>query len=153
MPRSPLARALRLDTLSRGAPDWPPTACLDGRADRARPARRPPLPEPAALAARAGQLAARLARAAGDAVRVEVVPLRSPVGGGSLPGFELEGSVVLLAVPGPAQGFAARMREAPAPVLARVRDDRVVVDVRTLLEGDEAAVEAAVRFAAAGGSR
>jgi L-seryl-tRNA(Ser) seleniumtransferase len=153
MQRSPLARALRLDKLSLAALDWTLTACLDGRAERELPALRQLLAEPEALAARARQLAARLARAAGDAVRVEVVPLRSPVGGGSLPGFELEGSVVLLAVPGPAQGFAARMREAPAPVLARVRDDRVVVDVRTLLEGDEAAVEAAVRFAAAGGSR
>jgi L-seryl-tRNA(Ser) seleniumtransferase len=153
MQRSPLARALRLDKLSLAALDWTLTACLDGRAERELPALRQLLVAPEELAARAERLAARLVRAAGDAVRAEVVPLRSPVGGGSLPGFELDGSVVLLAVSDGAQGFAARMREAPAPVLARVRDDRVVIDVRTLLEGDDAVVEAAVRFAAEGGSR
>jgi L-seryl-tRNA(Ser) seleniumtransferase len=73
-----------------------------------------------------------------------VVSERGPVGGGSLPGFELDGSAVVLSVAGGAVGFAARLREAPVPVLARVRDERVVIDVRTLLDGEEALVEAAV---------
>jgi len=153
MRRSPLARALRLDKLSLAALDWTLTACLEGRAEREVPVLRQLLAAPEELAERARRLAACVARAAGEAARVEVVPERSPVGGGSLPGFELDGSVVLLAVDGGAQGFAARMREAPVPVIARVRDDRVVIDVRTLLEGEDAAVEAAVRFAREGGSR
>jgi L-seryl-tRNA(Ser) seleniumtransferase len=153
MRRSPLARALRLDKLSLAALDWTLTACLEGRAAQEVPALRQLLAAPEALAERARTLAACLRRVAGEGARVEVVPERSPVGGGSLPGFELDGSVVLLAAPGGAQGFAARMREAPVPVLARVRDDQVLIDVRTLLEGDDAAVEAAVRFAREGGAR
>ncbi len=153
MRRSPLARALRLDKLSLAALDWTLTACLEGRAEREVPALRQLLVAPAALAERARLLAEALARAAGAALRVEAVPERSPVGGGSLPGFELDGSVVTLAVGSGASAFAARMREAPVPVLARVREDRVVIDVRTLLEGDEAAVEAAVRFACGGAAR
>ena len=153
MRRSPLARALRLDKLSLAALDWTLGACLDGSARRELPALRQLLAAPGELADQARRLAAQLAQAAGGSARVEVVPERSPVGGGSLPGFALEGSVVLLAVEGGAQGFAARMRQAPLPVLARVRDDRVVIDVRTLLDGDDAAVLAAVRFASEGGSR
>ncbi len=153
MRRSPLARALRLDKLSLAALDWTLGACLDGSAPRELPVLRQLLAAPEELADRARRLAAGLSQALGDPSRVEVAAERSPVGGGSLPGFELDGSVVLLTVPGGPQGFAARMRRAPLPVLARVRDDRVVIDVRTLLEGDDAAVLAAVRSARAEGSR
>jgi L-seryl-tRNA(Ser) seleniumtransferase len=153
MRRSPLARALRLDKLSLAALDWTLSACLEGRAARELPVLRQLLAAPEELAERARSLAARVARAMGEPARVEVVPLRSPVGGGSLPGFELDGSVVLLAVEGTAQAFAQCLREAPVPVLARVRDDRVLIDVRTLLEGDDAAVEEAVRLACQQGTR
>jgi L-seryl-tRNA(Ser) seleniumtransferase len=147
MRRSPLARALRLDKTSLAALDWTLRACLEGRAEREVPALRQLLAPPEELAERARSLAGRLARLAGDAARVEVEAERSPVGGGSLPGFELEGHVVALRAAGGAEGFAARLREAPVPVLARVRDERVVIDVRTLLDGEEALVEAAVRHA------
>jgi L-seryl-tRNA(Ser) seleniumtransferase len=150
---SPLARALRLDKLSLAALDWTLSACLEGRAEAELPALRQLLARPEELAERGRRLADRLARAVGDAGVVEVAAERSPVGGGSLPGFELEGSVVTLAVASGAEGFAARMRGARVPVLARVRDERVVIDVRTLLEDDDAAVEAAVRHALAGASR
>ena len=36
------------------------------------------------------------------------------------------------------------LRAAPVPVLARVREDRVLVDVRTLLPGDDEWVEQAL---------
>jgi L-seryl-tRNA(Ser) seleniumtransferase len=147
MRRSPLARALRLDKLSLAALDWTLGACLEGRAGREIPALRQLLATPGELEERARHLAARLARAAGDGAAVSVAAERSPVGGGSLPGFELEGHVVVLAVAGGAEGFAASLRGAPVPVLARVRDDRVLIDVRTLLDGEEALVEAALRHA------
>ena len=46
-----------------------------------------------------------------------------------------------------ADELAHALRSAEVPVLARVRDDAVLLDVRTLLPGDVEAVEAAVRFA------
>jgi L-seryl-tRNA(Ser) seleniumtransferase len=147
MRQSPLARALRLDKLSLAALDWTLGACLQGRAEREIPALRQLLASPGELAERARSLAGRLARVAGGAAAVAVAAERSPVGGGSLPGFELDGHVVTLSAPGGAEGLAARLRGAPVPVLARVRDDRVVIDVRTLLDGEEALVEAAVRHA------
>jgi len=148
--QSPLARALRLDKLSLAALDWTLTACLDGRAEREIPALRQLCAPQERLAERARRLAGRLAAALGPAAAVAVEELPSPVGGGSLPGFELPGSVVAIACPGGANAFAARLREAPVPVLARVKDGRVILDVRTLFEDDDDAVEAAVRHAGAG---
>ena len=69
---------------------------------------------------------------------------RAFVGGGSLPGFELDTWVVALRLPMGAERFAERLRRAPVPVLASVREDLVLFDVRTLLEGDETALEQVV---------
>jgi L-seryl-tRNA(Ser) seleniumtransferase len=151
MRRSPLARALRLDKLSLAALDWTLTACLEGRAQRELPVLRQLLAAPEELAERARSLAARVARAAGEAARVEVVPLRSPVGGGSLPGFELDSfAVELRLVTGAvrraagAERLAAARRAAPVPVVARVRGDAVLLDARTLLPGDAEDCEASL---------
>jgi len=47
------------------------------------------------------------------------------------------------ATPG-AEELAKRLRRASIPVLARVRDGAVLLDVRTLLADDEARIEAAL---------
>jgi L-seryl-tRNA(Ser) seleniumtransferase len=62
----------------------------------------------------------------------ELVPGESTVGGGSLPGQVLP--TVLLALPGsrPTRTLA-QLREGANPVIARIQDDRVVLDPRTVL--------------------
>jgi L-seryl-tRNA(Ser) seleniumtransferase len=140
--RDPVARALRLDKLSLAALDWTLECLLAGRLEEI-PVLRQLLAPPARLELRAQALAERLAKAAGAAATVSVLPERSPVGGGSLPGFELESRVIALRTPIPVEEFAARLRMPPLPVIARVRDDLVLIDVRTLLEDDDAAIEAA----------
>jgi len=60
---------------------------------------------------------------------------------------------VVLRSPLSARKTADLLRGAAVPVLARVRDDVVSIDVRTLLEDDEAAVEAAVAGALGAGVR
>jgi seryl-tRNA(Sec) selenium transferase len=42
-----------------------------------------------------------------------------------------------------------RLRASPIPVIARVRSDALVFDVRTLLDGDEDAIERSVGLALA----
>jgi L-seryl-tRNA(Ser) seleniumtransferase len=145
---NPLARALRLDKLSLAALDWTLGAYLEGRAREEIPVLRQ-LCEPAeALEERARALAARLAASAGAAARVEAEPQQAFVGGGSLPGFALESWVVAVEpAAAPAERVAARLREAAVPVLVRLHEGRLLVDVRTLLPGDAALVEQA--FAAA----
>ena len=65
-------------------------------------------------------------------VPAQVVPGRSAVGGGSLPGETLPTRLVALAVDS-AQAVAARLREAEPPVVARIEDDRLILDPRTVL--------------------
>jgi L-seryl-tRNA(Ser) seleniumtransferase len=89
-------------------------------------------------------------------LRIEVVESRAPVGGGSLPGFELPSWAVAIRdtnSTGAADSFAARLRKANVPVVARVVDAAVLLDARTLLDDDDAAIEAAVMNALQGATR
>lgn len=67
----------------------------------------------------------------------EVMATRSMIGGGSLPGETLPTFALALSVPSPNQ-FLARLRRNTPPVIARLEDDRVVFDPRTVLEEQEA---------------
>jgi L-seryl-tRNA(Ser) seleniumtransferase len=144
MARNPLARALRLDKLCLAALDWTLACFLEGRAEREIPVLRQLLEPAQSLEARARDLTERLAAAAGSENPVLTQPDRALVGGGSLPGFELDTWVIALRPKMGADRFAARLRAAEPPVLARVRDDLVLFDVRTLLEGEDAVVEKVV---------
>jgi len=144
MKRNPLARALRLDKFSLAALDWTLATYLDGRAEREIPVLRQLLASTAELEASARALADRLAKVAGDAAQVSAEPERSFVGGGSLPGFELHSWVVSVRPEMGVERFVEALRRSDPPILARVRDEVVRLDVRTLLPGDETAVEHAV---------
>jgi L-seryl-tRNA(Ser) seleniumtransferase len=143
MRRNPLARALRLDKLSLAALDWTLRALLEGREQEIPTVRQ--LTEPAAqVRRRAEALADRLRKLDAGPLQVEVENDRSAVGGGTLPEFELETSVVALRGARRAETLAAALRRAPTPVLSRIRDDAILLDPRTLLEGDDVLVEGAL---------
>jgi L-seryl-tRNA(Ser) seleniumtransferase len=79
------------------------------------------------------------ARAAAWAVAVgqgEVLPGESTVGGGSLPGETLPTYLLALPVRKP-DSFLARLRQQDPPVIARLQDDRVVLDPRSVLPEQE----------------
>jgi len=145
--RHPLARALRVDKLTLAALDWTLAAHLRGTAVHEVPALRALLAPVQTLERRARELAERLRAALPREARVGVEEERGFAGGGSLPGFALAAWVVTIRAPGGAERLARRLRLATPPVLARVRDANVLLDVRTLLEGDEKALETAVREA------
>lgn len=157
MRKDPLARALRLDKMSIAALDWTVEALLAGDAFETLPALHQLSESAASVEQRARALAASLAHGVAAAGwRLEVTESRAPVGGGSLPGFELPSWAVAIRAEksaGSAEAFAARLRSAAVPVVARVAADAVLLDVRTLLDGDETAIEAAVMNALQGGSR
>jgi L-seryl-tRNA(Ser) seleniumtransferase len=69
-------------------------------------------------------------------VAAEVIPGRSTVGGGSLPGETLPTSLVAPAVNSPDE-TAARLRSGDPPVIARIEADRLVLDPRTVLPEQE----------------
>ncbi len=144
MRKNPLARALRLDKLRLAALDWLASALLLGRFTDI-PTLRMLLAAPEELAASARALAARLAREAPAGLSLAVAETRAPVGGGSLPGFELPSFAVALAARGGASALAARLRRGAPAVLGRVEGERLLLDVRTLLPGDEERLAQALR--------
>lgn len=143
MRTNPLARALRLDKMSLAALDWTLNAYLEGRAEAEIPVVGQLLASPEELERRARSLASRVAELLKDSAKVAVEADRAPVGGGSLPGFELDTWVVAVRPPQGVAAMAAALRGAATPVLARVRDDAILFDLRTLRDQDAASIEAA----------
>ncbi|HEX5617437.1 MAG TPA: L-seryl-tRNA(Sec) selenium transferase [Solirubrobacteraceae bacterium] len=137
----PLARALRLDKLGLAALEA--TLQLYRDPDRARRE----IPVLAMLTADDATLRARAERLAGEiaAGAAEVVAATARVGGGALPLLELPGPAVAVSVPGlSADDLAARLRAADPPVIARIEDDRVLLDPRTLADDELTLVARAV---------
>jgi L-seryl-tRNA(Ser) seleniumtransferase len=148
MRKNPLARALRVDKLTIAALDWLATALLDGRHAEI-PTLRMLLAAERELASRAHALAARLAPLLPAGVSAQVERSDAPVGGGSLPGFTLPSFAVAIRGARSAGAVAAALRGASPAVLTRTQEECVLLDVRTLLPGDEAHVASAfasVRF-------
>ena len=141
----PLARAVRADKLALAALAATLGHYLAGQPERvpvwwmiARTADE--------IAAEAGGWAAQL-QAAG--VAAEVLAGESLVGGGSLPGATLPTWLVTVAADDGAEALAARLRAAAVPVIGRIQDGRLLLDPRTVLPGQGAALVDSVRRAAA----
>ncbi len=149
MRRNPLARALRVDKLTIAALD----ATLDRLLESAAAASEIPVidglsRDAESLLPRARSLLEQLSAELGDRGRARLERSEAAVGGGSLPEHRLPGWAVVVDGVDAAR-VAARLREAPTPVLARVRDDAVWLDVRTLRDRDLAPLREALEFALA----
>ncbi|MCS7172630.1 MAG: L-seryl-tRNA(Sec) selenium transferase [Armatimonadetes bacterium] len=94
------------------------------------------------LRERAERLAQRL-REAG--LPAEVVSSEAEAGGGSLPGAVLPSYAVRLRHPSlPAHVVSARLRAADPPILARVQEEAVLLDLRSVLPEDDPDLEASL---------
>ncbi|GLK80592.1 L-seryl-tRNA(Sec) selenium transferase [Methylopila turkensis] len=144
-----LKRALRLDKLRLAALE----ATLKLYRDPDRLAARLPtlmlLTRPAqALKAQAARLRDAVARAAGPDYVVEVVDAASQIGSGALPLATIpSGGLGVAAVDPKRSGaaltaLAAILRQAPTPIIGRIADDRLVLDLRGL--DDEAELDASL---------
>jgi L-seryl-tRNA(Ser) seleniumtransferase len=136
--RDPLARALRLGRLPLVALEATVALYLEGR-----------LPEIPALAALRLPLAEVRARAetwraalAERGVTAAVVDLEGAVGGGAL--AEAPVASAGLALDGDAEALAARLRAGDPPVVGRIHEDRLLLDARTVLPGEDEALLSAV---------
>jgi L-seryl-tRNA(Ser) seleniumtransferase len=131
--RFPLTRALRVDKTTLAGLQATLRHYLLGEAQQTVPVWRMIGQTQAELEERAGRWAAAL-RAHG--LRADVLPGRSTVGGGSLPGETLPTRLVALILASPAAA-AARLRRCDPPVIARIEDDRLLLDPRTVLPEQE----------------
>jgi L-seryl-tRNA(Ser) seleniumtransferase len=127
MRRDPLARAMRPDKVTMAGVALTLGLYRAGRATRDIPVWRMIATPVAELRARAADLVAALV----DDDTVDVVELRSTVGGGSLPGETLASAGVAVGTGGATRLLGALRRGDP-PVIARIEDDRVVIDLRTV---------------------
>jgi L-seryl-tRNA(Ser) seleniumtransferase len=134
----PLARVVRLDktllcaleatlsTMARGESGW----------------RRLPLQSlvsrtPDDLQAVGKSLCDRLQETLGKDWDVSVVPSEAALGGGSLPGESLESRAIRLCHgQWKAEALARSLRHGQVPVIGRIVDDQLQLDLRTLLEDD-----------------
>jgi L-seryl-tRNA(Ser) seleniumtransferase len=143
----PLARALRVDKTTLAGLEATLLSYLNGRATTDIPIWRMIAAAPEALRARAERIAAAIGGGA------TVLACQSAVGGGSLPGETLPSFAVALGAAGSGLAGAAPdslarwLRQATPPVIGRIADDQLLLDVRTVLEEQEDALVAAIRDA------
>jgi len=140
--RHPLMRALRPDKLTLAGLAATLALYRDGALD-AIPVPRMLGAPGEQLRAAAEALAAAIGEVAGLAVAVE--PCSSAVGGGAMPTAALASWAVTLRGSRGADALDAELRRAPVPVIGRIEDGRVWLDVRTIATGEAATVASAVR--------
>jgi L-seryl-tRNA(Ser) seleniumtransferase len=143
--KSPLLRALRIDKLS--------LAALEATLRLYLPPNDPHVSVPvlnmlgaskADITTRARELAAALS--AIDGVNVHIDDGASYAGGGALPATEIPTTLIKLQIAGlEAEEVARRLRACDPPVIARIADDALVFDLRTVLPRQHDALIAAIQ--------
>ena len=137
MRKNPLCRALRVDKLTLAALEATLILHLDTASARTRiPTLRMLTMSLAEIAPRANAIAARLG---GVGIEASCVHGESAAGGGAVPG---KGFATVLVRVAPTKRMTAAkleraMRTAVNPVVARIDNDAVVIDLRTVLDAEE----------------
>lgn len=149
--RHPLARALRCDKITLAALSATLALYFQPEGWRSIPVLAMLTEEIQKVEARARLLADELK---GVQAQITVEPDLCPVGGGALPLHHLETWVVRVQ-PGhmSAQVLTDALRRGRQPLVARIRDEAVVLDVRTLAGQEVPAAAAAVAAALGGGAK
>ena len=132
----PLARALRVDKMTLAALDATLQSYRRGRAAAEIPVWRMIAQSEDEIQRRARRFRRRLAEAN---IEADLMPGESTVGGGSLPGETLPTVLVAFAIPQP-DSAATALRKAEPPVICRIQNDRLLVDLRTVLPEQEQAL-------------
>ncbi len=129
----PLARAVRVDKMTLAALEATLSLYAAGRAEQEVPALVMLARTPADLERAAGRLARRLRTVLGETCQVDVEASASLVGAGALPGVQLPTAVVTLRPRDlSVQSLAGALRAGSPPVVARVRDQALLLDPRTI---------------------
>jgi L-seryl-tRNA(Ser) seleniumtransferase len=140
---NPLFRALRVDKLTYAALEATLLAYLRQDHDSI-PALRMMRLSVEDIGRRAAALAVKLGSS--RSVRVEMIDGESVIGGGSAPGATLPTKLLAITCEGlSADELSARLRAHDPPVIARVEEGRVLLDLRTVLPEQDAIIVEALR--------
>ncbi len=142
---NPLTRALRVDKFTVAGLEATLALYLEPeRAVEAIPALSMLAAPAEELEARARGLADKLRALEGSTLQAEVRSEVAQVGGGALPTASIPTWVVAVSAEGLSpNALEEAFRAAPTPVVGRIRDEALLLDTRTLLEGDEERIAAA----------
>ncbi|TMC78635.1 MAG: L-seryl-tRNA(Sec) selenium transferase [Chloroflexi bacterium] len=143
----PLMRALRPDKITIAGLIATLETYRDGLAEDELPVWRMIAASPSGIRGRAENVARALGA---SGLSAEVMETRSTVGGGSLP-EETQDSFAVTLGGAPASRLAQALREADPPVVARIVDERVALDLRSVLPEDDEVLARAVGGALAKG--
>ena len=145
--KHPLMRALRVDKVTLASLEATADAYLRGAWEEI-PLWAMALADEAELEARASALA----RALPETYKIEATRVMSVMGGGSTPGSEIPSwGIAVSEGPVGAEELQRRLRSFDPPVIARVTDERLIVDLRTVLVDQDEEVRAALLSTLAGG--
>jgi L-seryl-tRNA(Ser) seleniumtransferase len=137
----PLMRALRVDKMTYAALEATLAEYAAGRAEATIPVRRMLMVSADDIRARAEALAAAINGVGGW--RAGLVAGSSAIGGGSAPGVELPTWLVAIAKEGlTPDAVEQRLRRLTPPVIARIERDQLLLDLRTVLPEQDAALAA-----------
>jgi L-seryl-tRNA(Ser) seleniumtransferase len=142
--RHPLMRALRPDKLTLAALRATLASYLEGTALADIPTLRMLAAPLSVLEQRKDQVMAALTE---RAIAAEARVVTSKVGGGALPTAELETWAITLPRAASPDALAAALAEGDPSVVARIQDDRVVLDLRTVLDAEVPALAPAIEQA------
>ena len=136
--KHPLARAVRIDKMTLSAIAATLVSYLKG-------AHECEIPIWAMISASESELTTRAEKWRSETGVGVVERGRSAIGGGSLPGQTLPTTLLVIDVETGPDAFAASLREGPVAVVARIENDRVLLDPRTVLaDQDSAVIEALI---------
>ncbi|HYL45608.1 MAG TPA: hypothetical protein VEU52_01140, partial [Candidatus Limnocylindrales bacterium] len=144
--RNPLFRALRVDKLTIAALEATLRAYMRGALDEI-PALRMIRATSEELARRAEKFTEQIRAALPKDATIEVREGNSVIGGGSTPDQQLPARVISIASRWlSAAAIEERLRRpaSGAPVIARIEDDRLLLDLRTVFPEEEPALASAV---------
>jgi L-seryl-tRNA(Ser) seleniumtransferase len=143
--KNPWNRALRIDKLTLAALEATLYAYDAGRALETVPTLRL-LTEPLAdVRRRARRLLTRIPEDVRRRLAARVVEDKAQVGGGALPTVELPSAAVALgATPAAARALDEALRRGDPPIIGRITNDLLLLDCRTILPSQIAAVASAI---------
>jgi L-seryl-tRNA(Ser) seleniumtransferase len=144
--KHPLARAVRIDKMTLSAIAATLVAYLKGAHEAEIPIWNMISMSESKIANRAEQWCRQIGTGS-------VERARSAVGGGSLPGQTLPTTILAITPTGSPDSFAANLRLSPVSVIARIENDRVLLDPRTVLVDQDSVVVEAINFALARDSK
>jgi L-seryl-tRNA(Ser) seleniumtransferase len=137
MAKHPLMRALRVDKITLATLSATLLSYINGSAMEDIPVWRMISASQESLAAR---LDGWLSASPGLGEIATLEESRSAIGGGSLPGETLPTVVVSITPPGAPDDMLATLRARTPPVIARIEDDKILLDPRTVLPEEDGAV-------------